>query len=266
MNQKKNPAHVNSLAKGLSVLAATNELAPARVADLVKATALPKATLVRLLKTLVTEGYVSQQSKQEGGGYVPAAKVRELASVFAKAGALGQTAQPYLNNLCEIIKWPTDLMVRDGLSMLIEASNRENAPLGLKRFEQKRFPLLNSSAGQAFLAWQRDKQCVELISAALALHDDAAPVVDVAQFQQELTQTRERGYALRNYDSPIEGTRVISVPVLHQGSAIAVLTMVCLRDVLSMQDFEQKVLAPMQQTAEQIARDFARFEGDTLNI
>lgn len=115
---KKSREHVNSLAKGLSVLAATNELAPARISSLVKATSLPKATLVRLLKTLVAEGYVNQQTKQEGGGYIPTPKVRALASAFAKAGALGQTAQPFLNNLCEVIKWPSDLLIRDGLSML----------------------------------------------------------------------------------------------------------------------------------------------------
>lgn len=256
----KSREHVNSLAKGLAVLAATNELAPARISSLVKATALPKATLVRLLKTLVAEGYVNQQTKREGGAYLPSPKVRELASSYAKAGALGQTAQSFLNNLGETVKWPTDLLVRDGLSMLIEASNRDGAPLRLQRFEQARFSLLSSSAGQAFLAWQPAAKRQELIGASLELNeiDNNNPIGRHA-IEESLQETRHRGFAFHSYDTPIEGTRVFSVPLLHQGTSLAVMTLISLRDVLSLEDFSRNIFPHMKTTAGKITAEFARF-------
>lgn len=254
MNPSQQAAsHVRALAKGLNVLAAVNELSPARVSSLVLATSLPKATLLRLLKTLVAEGYVIALSKSEGGGYAPAPKVRLLASAYGRAGALGQTAQPLLNNLAELIKWPADLLVRDGVSMFIEASNRRTSPIQLNKFEQKRFSLLESSAGQAYLAWQSSSVQHKLIKAASAQLDADTAALQLTQLQQGLKMVKEKAYTVHEYDTPIQGPRVFSVPVLHAKISVAVLTVVTLREIVSIDDFEEKILPRVIDAAQQLA-------------
>lgn len=253
--------HIKSLSKGLGVIIAVNELAPARVSSLVVQTGLPKPTLIRILNTLVAEGFVENRPRDQGGGYAPTPKVRLLASAFAEGSLLAQAAQPVLNNLCEMTKWPTDLLVRDGLSMVIEASNRLVAPIRLKRFEQKRFPLINSSSGLAFLASLPEKECREILTSALAHGLPGGQTqCNEAQVINWIDGARKAGYACREYDAPIQGTRVYSLPVEDRGRTIAVLTLVTLRDVLSQAKFESDLLAPLKEASVEIAKKVSRLK------
>ena len=251
--------HIKSLAKGLGVVIAVNELAPARVSSLVEQTGLPKPTLIRILNTLVAEGFVENRPRGEGGGYAPTPKVRLLASAFAEGTLLAQAAQPVLNNLCEETKWPADLLVRDGLSTVIEASNRLVAPIRLKRFEQKRFPLINSSSGLALLAYLPKKECREVLTSVLAhgVPNGQSPVRE-EQVAGWIEETKKAGYASWEYDAPIQGTRVYSLPVVDRGRPIAVLTLVTLRDVLSQTKFETDLLPFFSEAAAEIAKRVSR--------
>lgn len=258
MVQNASSDFVRSLSKGLAVLAALNETSPARISTMVKATGLPKPTLIRIINTLVADGYVVAQSREDGGGYRPTPKVRLLASVFAHGSLLAQLAKPVLFNLSLSVKWPAELLIPDGLSMLIEATSRDVAPIGLKLFEQTRFPLLSSCAGLVYLAWQPREEQEEMISARLAL--DAAstgqrPTVDLVRAR--IDEIRRRGWEGRDYEAPNEGTRVISVPVLHEDRAIAVIALMTLRAVLPSNQIETRILPHMRQGAGDLARQYA---------
>ena len=246
--------------KGLDVLIGVNDLAPVTVASLVGITGLPKPTLIRILNTLVSEGYVVKRNKQEGGGYFPTPKVRLLSSVFAHGSMLSQIAQPHINNLCEIVKWPSDLLVRDGLSMLIETSNRHISPISLKKFEQKRFPILSTGSGRAFLAWLPKTERKEIITASLATMSEPVPDIysSIEKVERYFDEIRVRGYEIRNYDTPIEGTRLYCLPIMVQGHPIAILSLITLRDVISVENFEKQVLPYLQATAYDIASQFNR--------
>ncbi len=251
--------HIKSLSKGLSVIVAVNELAPARVSTLVEYTGLPKPTLIRMLNTLVAEGYLLNRPRAEGGGYVPTPKVRLLSSAYAEGTLLTQVAQPILNNLCEVIKWPAEMLVRDGLSMVIEVGNRAVAPIRLKRFEQKRFPLIDSSSGCAFLSALPAPEASEILTSALAHGLPGG----VASFSEEralklIQQARSEGYCFCDYDAPIQGTRVYSIPIVGRSHPIAVLTVITLRDVLDLKKFESDILHHIQEAAGRIAEGIAR--------
>lgn len=250
---------IKSLSKGLNVLIAINELAPVRITTLVERTHLPKPTLVRIVRTLVAEGFVKSRAKEEGGGYVPTPQVRLLASAFAQGTQLAQVGQSVLGQLCEQVKWPADLLVRDGLSMVIEASNRLIAPLRLKRFEQKRFPLHFSSAGLAYMAMLPKAELQDLMSGAPDLVD-GKPALTQAHLQTRLEQVRRRGYAIWDYDAPIQGTRVYSVPVMIAERAIAVLTLITLRELVTIEKFEATLLAHLQRAALQISEQVVLLE------
>ncbi|MGE3159998.1 MAG: helix-turn-helix domain-containing protein, partial [Xanthobacteraceae bacterium] len=82
------PQTVHALERGLSVLAAINEFAPASLSILVDATGLPKATVVRLLHTLREAGYVEHA---ENAGYRLLPRVRNLFSSIDRESAPTQT-------------------------------------------------------------------------------------------------------------------------------------------------------------------------------
>lgn len=246
-------APVRALSRGLQVLIALNELAPATVARVTNVTGLPKATVIRLIQTLKAEGYVADGE----AGYEPTPKVRLLAGALADQSLMLQVSRPILSALADIVKWPCDLMVRDGLSMLIEATNRDTAPIGLKRFEQRRFSLLRSASGTMWLLHLGTAERERLIRAALPLQDgDETPETVAAR----LARARERGYGLARYDAPIDGTTAISVPALLRGRPIACLSLIFLEGAVSEAQIDAKLLPELKRAAEDVASAHARYD------
>ncbi|MCC7167884.1 MAG: helix-turn-helix domain-containing protein [Rhodospirillales bacterium] len=259
---RPSPDNVRSLVKGLAVLRALNEHAPARIATLVAATGLPKPTLIRILNTLLAEGYVAPVPKSDGGGYQPTPKVRLLSGAFAQGSLLAQIARPLLVNVSLVIKWPVEVLTRDGLSMLIEASSRESAPITLKRFDQTRFPLLRSGAGLVYLAWLPKRESAELIAQAMAINDAFdGPRLTMAGLAKRLEEIRAQGWGPRDYEAPIQGTRAISLPILMDERPLAVLATITLRQVVGATQFERRLLPHLKETAREIVRQYGQHTG-----
>ena len=169
-----------------------------------------------------------------------------------------QAAQPLLSDLAQMVKWPTDLLVRDGLSMLIEASNRPVAPITLRQFEQRRFPMLSSAAGQIYLAHLGESERIGLVTAALSLNETVDSTHLLAeQVYRWIDEARTRGYGIRDYDAPIHGTRAFSVPVSLDGQPIAALTMITLGDAVHPEHLTSHLIPTLQATASKIAHEYS---------
>lgn len=145
-----NDAPSGALARGLRLLAALNDLETATVSGLVNETNLPKATVIRLLQALQAEGYAAQDSDTLTYRVTP--KVASLSRSLIGKNQTESLAQVALDMLADVVKWPAEYLVQDGLSMLIQANNRERASIKLKLFERRRFPILESAAGVPYLS------------------------------------------------------------------------------------------------------------------
>lgn len=139
-----------ALARGLRVLSAINDLQTATVSRVVSETQLPKPTVIRLLQALQNEGYVAQDSQTLTYRVTP--KVASLSRSLGAEGEIDGLIQAPLDALAEQLKWPAEYLVPDGLSMRIRSNNRDRAPIKLKLFERRRFPMLGSAAGLVYLA------------------------------------------------------------------------------------------------------------------
>lgn len=83
---------VTALKRGLMLLAAINA-GKSQIRDLHAATRLPKSTIVRLLETLIAEGYVHQDA---GKGYRVTARAMTLSGGYDAANHLLEVARPVL--------------------------------------------------------------------------------------------------------------------------------------------------------------------------
>ncbi len=77
------PNVIQPISRALCVLAALNQRPVTTVEELHHDTGIPKSTLIRLLQTLVADGYVEQVTRR--GGYRLCAKVLTLTSGFRPA-------------------------------------------------------------------------------------------------------------------------------------------------------------------------------------
>lgn len=245
---------VHALERGLSLLAAINELSPASLSMLVDATGLPKATVVRLLHTLRAEGYVE---RAENKGYRLLPRVRNLFSSVDRESAPATIIRRMLNDFATIVKWPAELMVREGATMIIEVSNRDSAPITLRRFEHIRFPILHSASGIALLAWSKPRQREEVIRSAI-LQEKSGDRAEVAKVtRRKISEAHARGYGVQDYNTPIEGTRAISVPVFSRDVAVAAMALIFLRDVLPQSQVDNVLLPKLREISARIGKQYS---------
>lgn len=206
---------VEALARGLEVFRAICARPGVSLHALHGATGVPKATLLRSLRTLEDGGFVCRRLAD--GGYLPAfagAESQRTVPRFPVAEAAG----PALEALGRAIAWPTDLGVRDGTAMLVLESNRRLSSIRVNRQALGARPhMLWSAMGRAYLAYCPGPEREQILA---ALRSSTAPEDRAARNRQLveklIADTKQRGYGVRD---PRYG--VLDVGAARQVSAIA---------------------------------------------
>lgn len=247
---------ITSLRRGLDVLFAIERSSAATLAELHRQTSLPKATLLRILKTLREGGWIERSELE--GRYIPTSAAGESgASVEWRSGLSALAAQPRAL-LQRRVPWPTDLAVRDGTAMLILDAHRPINGLAVNyRVLGFRPGMLVSSLGRCYLAFCPEAERKEIL-AALARspneRDRAAQRPD--EIRRMVAKTRQQGYASRDpshmsVESP-ERFGAIAAPVQCEGRVVACLSCAWLPAVSSERDIVRAHLADLQAAARAI--------------
>lgn len=256
---------VSALLRGLDVLAATNGLrGRATVGEIHRLTGIDKATIVRMLETLIHAGYVTRID--DGPAYEVTGKALLLCAGYDRHRAVGRIVAPIVRAFRDQVGWPSDVGILDGDAMLVVETSREAGPMLVNRHPGYRAPILATSLGLAYAAFC-DAAEREAILAAVAA--DAAPWNDLARAPERSAATfeaiRRRGYATMDpaYSRSEYENRIttIGVPVLVGGRALAALNVLYLKTAVSQETALQTLLPPLQQTATRIAEELARHPG-----
>ena len=248
---------VDALRRGLEVLHAIGQSSAVTLADLHRQTGLPKATLLRMLKTLREEGWVERNELE--GRYVPAAAPGASGPAAQWRARLSALAAPARATLQKRVPWPTDLAVRDGTTMLVLDAHRPINGLAVNyRVLGFRPSMLVSSLGRCYVAFCPDDERKTLIARLarstrgldrMALRTDA--------LRRLVAQGRAQGYCARDpsdtsADSP-ERFGAVSVPVMLGPHVIACLSCAWLPQVTHEQEVVRTCLGPLQDAARAIA-------------
>ncbi len=246
MNQKMstndNSDKGGALGRGLKVLMALNDLETGTVAGLVQETKLPKPTLIRLLQNLVDLGYAAHDD--ETSTYAVTSKVASLSRGLVGRGPGDSELQNILDKMADELKWPTEFLVRDGASMVIETNNRARAPIKLKLFERRRFPMLASAAGIAVLAsrtlGERETEIKRLTGNEF----------EEAEARNWVERSVANGYAQRPLAELGENMTVSAVAIPEHSAAVS---LVYFEDVLDSSAFVSRILPHLRKRASEIA-------------
>ena len=190
---------IRALDRGLEVMLRLHEMRAASLHDLHRATALPRATLTRILLTLEHRGLVWQRIAD--GAYLPGHSLRAEGRETDDTDRLVEIASPILARLCAAVQWPSILAVPRLHYMEVIETNSPRSyfhhiPLGPIGF---RVNMLRSATGRAYLAHvdtaERDA-ILERLRASHSPGDTAAH--DRRAVSRVLAETRRRGYAVRD--------------------------------------------------------------------
>jgi len=230
---------IAALRRGLDVLFAIERSSAMTLTELYRETSLPKATLLRILKTLQQSGRVVRDTADR---YMLAPAAGEGGPVVAWRARFSALAAPARATLQRRVAWPVDLAVRDGTAMLILDIDRPINGLAVNyRALGFRPPMLMSSLGRCYLAFCPDQERKQII-AALARSpretDRAARHPD--SILRMAAHARQQGYVLRDpsatsIDSP-DRFGAISVPVHCDGRVVACISCSWLLAVATTQD------------------------------
>lgn len=224
---------VRAIQRGLSVLRAVSEHGPVSISDVVALCGMPQPTAVRMLETLVNEGYIYRQPGRTT--YRVTGRTLTLSRGFDSRSRLLELAGPVVDQMHVEIGWPSNLAVFDRDTMVIVYSNRASLGLSVPGRMGARLPMLATGVGLIALAYMTDDERQAALQRAKAAGDhwDTTPRL-TAGLPERLEQIRRNGYALADeeYLRTIYQSRIwaVAVPVMGaDGQVHAALSSLVLR-------------------------------------
>lgn len=186
---------------------------------------LDKGTVYRFVRTLVTLGYLEQESSTKAYSLGLRA-IRFGLHVLNKSG-LRRQALPHLTELARASGCTVNMAILDGKEILYIArlANRLATPeiLSIGLEAGSRLPVHCTAMGKTLLAWLPEDQARAVMGSEPYQACTEATITKWDRLREELTTIRERGYAVNNQEL-IRGLQCIAAPVFGcDGNVIAAI-------------------------------------------
>jgi IclR family mhp operon transcriptional activator len=241
---------VQAVLRALSVLEAINSPDRRSLGEITNLTGLPKATVLRLIETLVAAGYV--RKSDDGRTYSVTSLVRGLSAGFQTEALVSEAGGEIIKDLTQREKWPLALAILKDNQAVVCATTVRTAPLATGHSTGRRgLGLLSHALGRAYLAFCEAEERRELLSALSCSSD---PVDMMAKHPERadamIRRIRSDGYAERDPMIQPQATATIAVPVRKGDSVIASLGLTYLPAAISRKAVLDNYLPLLQSAAE----------------
>lgn len=237
---------VTAALRVLDVLAAVNRLdGDGSVGDIHHQTGIDKSTIVRMLQTLESAGYVVR--KPDRPSYGVTGKTLVLSASFDRQKAMCDALSPFLNAFREEIGWPSDIAVFDHDAMVVIETSRHSGPLSFNRTPGYRAPLLGTSLGLVYVANSSIAHRNEIRQASASIDEPWNKFAqDEKTFHTRMDEIRKLGFATmdpeyskREYRNKVAS---IGVPIFRDGIVIATINTIYLKQVMTANDAKETLL------------------------
>lgn len=249
-----------SLDRGIEILETLAREGAMSLADLHRATGLPKSTLRRLLQTLIARRIVRRSLADQL--YRTLLVFPDISSDVLPKGMLqiADAAIPRVLALTREIGWPSDIHLREARAMRIIDSTRQASQFHVTRGQiNQRVSHFGSATGLACLAALPDREIAATYEALKAdLHWGPLRFgLDLPGVMQQVAQVRAQGYAahaVAPLSAPAgEGDlRSIAVAITARGQVLGGISLLWLRTYKPVEAFAGLHLAALQAAAAEI--------------
>jgi IclR family mhp operon transcriptional activator len=255
---------IASLSRGLKVLQLMQVTGAASLNDLHRLTGYPKATLLRILRTLWEQGMIWKRIHD--GYYIASYSLAELATRTDRDTRLVELASPHLARLTEEVLWPSILAVprlthMELLETNVPRSYFNEIPLGPLGFQ---INMLRSAAGRAYIAHCDPASRAATLEALRKGGRKGDRYASSETFIQHMVaQTRADGFGLRDpdfgghYDADRievdDGRDSLAVPIYAGGQVLATLNVTWSMRALSRAQAVERLVEPLLRTAGNIS-------------
>ena len=258
---------IRAIERGVTVMRALETYGAASLHELHQGTGLHRTTLLRILLTLEQQGLVRRGLAD--GLYRNTFELRRMTDTLDEFDRLAEVAGPVLGRLCGTVKWPSDLMVRNGNMMELKETSREQTPFMVNRDKvghQVAFP--TTAVGRAYLAFcPEDERSTILAALSSTGHPADLLACSPAKLDAVLEEVRTQGYATRdqsylggNYaDGSFidDGLNAIAVPLCAANSVLGCINLLWVRQAVPADRFIADHLSALTDAAEEIVSLYA---------
>jgi IclR family acetate operon transcriptional repressor len=211
------PGGVQSVARAFYLLelitAAGGELAISELAD---RSGLPLPTIHRIVRTLITSGYVIQQPSRR---YALGPRLIGLGETASRM--FGARARPWLTDLVEAVGETANMAILDGDKAVYIAQVPSRHSMRMFTEVGRRVDLHCTGVGKALLAQLPAATALEILRQAGMPARTEHSITDPGELMEALARARECGYVIDDGEQEI-GVRCVAVPVTGAPSPTAI--------------------------------------------
>lgn len=210
---------VDLVQRTLAIIECANKLDIITISEISRRCAIPASSVVRIVETLCSEGYLMQISRR--GGYVLTSKVRALSSGFHGKDPVVEVLKPIADKLTKQFLWPFAVATLERNCMVVQYSSIPLSPLAHVRSTlHMRTSLISRAHGLAYIAFCSSRERSTLLKLALDLKLLEDQVVSSSyQWRRTLRRIRKMGYATRLSRADMF-TNSIAVPVKNNSGGV----------------------------------------------
>ncbi len=236
---------VEAVRRALEILRIVNRRRITTVGALHLETGLPKPTIVRMLDTLVEEGYVARDNLC--GGYRVTRRVRELDAGYEGIAQIIEVARPFAIDLTHRIKWPIGIGTLDGDAIALQFWTGAISPwVHASTLIGNRPNLVSSAMGRAYLAFCGEEERAAAIAAYRANSTAGFTAEQEEEFQLLLAGVRKQGHALRSPQTEPRRNTTVAVPIRPGGKVMASVTVSFFTSAIPRNQMSERVIEPLK--------------------
>ncbi|NEV00533.1 IclR family transcriptional regulator [Bradyrhizobium uaiense] len=248
------PDKFNAIQKVCAILRVLAQRSPLRLTDIADTTSLNKATALRILNSLIEEGFVSRVSGAKT--YELGQEARVMAVGARRSVDIAELAQPSLLRLSERSADTALLSVRSGVEALYLARSVGSHPLQPNYLQiGSRRPLGVGAGALALLVWLPDAE-IEAVIEVIVPRLAKSPRITPKFLRERIAMARKAGHTVL-LDAAFPGMGGVGVPVRDDaGEVVAALSIGAASDRIRRRESE---LADMlKKEAQVLARAMAQ--------
>ncbi len=257
---------VQSVVRAFSLLRAVNQRRVSTVRELQKDTGLPKPTIVRLLNTLVGQGYVANDKLL--GGYCVTSLVPTLSAGYHGAPMVVEAARPWCSDLTRRLKWPVSIAMLDDDAVAVRFSTIPDSPVSpFHATLNMRLSLVSRALGRAYLAsCPRSERDILVQLLRKSTNPEDRPANLEANVAGVRAFVRKHGYAIRDPHVEPKSSSTIAMPIFHGDRVLATVGLTYFRSAVSAKTLEEVLVPPLRAAVEGIEASYAILVSGTKDI
>jgi IclR family mhp operon transcriptional activator len=238
---------VESVRRAFEILRTVNRLRIASITEIHLATGLPKPTIVRMLETLIADGYVARDNMY--AGYRVTCQTADLNSGYDGISMVIEASRALAIDLTRRTKWPIGIGVLDGDALSVQFWTGAISPwahtstvLGLR-------PSFQSSAmGRAYMAFCPEEERERILTMMREEPKfDFGPEKE-AEFRGLLSRLKANGYAIRDPRTDPKETVTLAMPLRLGEKVVAAISISFYKSALLPNDINAQIVEPLRAT------------------